>query len=225
MRFTSVRDFQRALERAVRSSGLPIAFSAGFHPHPRISYANAAPTGVASEAEYAELALTAQVDPGELRDRLNATLPDGLDIVAAATVDPLDSRSMADQLQVSQWSIRVEGLAAGALQGAVDRLLARDQLEVARVTTSGKRAIDVRGALVDAVVAAEPVGGCEILHLVVRHTTPTVRPDDVLNALRLVSDLEPATPPVATRLAQGSWDNGAASVVNVLTTSGDAVGD
>ncbi|MBX5448366.1 MAG: DUF2344 domain-containing protein, partial [Acidothermus cellulolyticus] len=63
LRFTSHRDFQRALERAVRRAGLPIAYSAGFTPHPRISYVGAAPTGAASEAEYVELALTAAVDP------------------------------------------------------------------------------------------------------------------------------------------------------------------
>lgn len=42
LRFASTRDFQRALERALRRAGIPMAFSAGFHPHPRISYANAA---------------------------------------------------------------------------------------------------------------------------------------------------------------------------------------
>src|SRR5699024_8182054 len=52
MRFTSTRDFQRALERAVRKAVLPMAYSGGFHPHPKTSYANAAPTGAASEAEY-----------------------------------------------------------------------------------------------------------------------------------------------------------------------------
>ncbi|MEI8261382.1 MAG: TIGR03936 family radical SAM-associated protein, partial [Actinomycetes bacterium] len=52
LRFSSHRDFQRALERALRRADIPMAYSAGFHPHPKVSYANAAPTGVASEAEY-----------------------------------------------------------------------------------------------------------------------------------------------------------------------------
>ena len=50
LRFTSHRDFARALERAVRRAAAPIAYSAGFSPHPRISYVGATPTGVASEA-------------------------------------------------------------------------------------------------------------------------------------------------------------------------------
>ena len=56
LRFASHRDFQRALERALRRARVPMAYSAGFHPHPKVSYANAAPTGVASEAEYVEIA-------------------------------------------------------------------------------------------------------------------------------------------------------------------------
>ena len=59
MRFASHRDVARAFERGVRKAGLPIAYSAGFTPHPKISYAGGAPTGVASEAEYLSLALTA----------------------------------------------------------------------------------------------------------------------------------------------------------------------
>ena len=59
LRFSSHRDFQRAFERALRRANVPMAYSAGFRPHPKISYANAAPTGVASEAEYIEIGLAA----------------------------------------------------------------------------------------------------------------------------------------------------------------------
>ena len=59
LRFISHRDFARALERALRRADVPMAFSAGFNPHPKISYPGAAPTGVASEAEYLELAADA----------------------------------------------------------------------------------------------------------------------------------------------------------------------
>src|SRR5436305_1819116 len=57
LRFTSHRDFARAFERALRRADVPMAYSAGFSPHPKISYAGAAPTGVASEAEYLEIGL------------------------------------------------------------------------------------------------------------------------------------------------------------------------
>ena len=58
LRFTSHRDIPRAFERALRRAEVPMAYSAGFTPHPKMSYANAAPTGMGSEAEYLEIALT-----------------------------------------------------------------------------------------------------------------------------------------------------------------------
>ena len=72
LRFSSARDFQRALERALRRADVPMAYSGGFSPHPRISYANAAATGVASEAEYVELALVERCDPQAVRAALDA---------------------------------------------------------------------------------------------------------------------------------------------------------
>ena len=57
LRFTSHRDFSRAFERALVRARIPMAYSSGFNPHPRISYAGASPTGAASEAEYLEIGL------------------------------------------------------------------------------------------------------------------------------------------------------------------------
>ena len=66
-RFTSHRDFGRAFERALRRAGVPMAYSSGFSPHPRISYANASPTGAASEAEYLEIGLAEAAHPPRSR--------------------------------------------------------------------------------------------------------------------------------------------------------------
>src|SRR5687767_7636396 len=83
LRFTSHRDFARAFERALRRAEVPMAYSAGFSPHQKVSYINATPTGVASEAEYLEIGLDRAVDPESLRRALDAALPPGLDILEA----------------------------------------------------------------------------------------------------------------------------------------------
>src|SRR5579864_6483352 len=80
LRFTSHRDFARAFERALRRGNVPMAYSAGFSPHPKISYLGAAPTGVASEAEYLEIGLATRMDVDEVRRLIDEALPDGLDI-------------------------------------------------------------------------------------------------------------------------------------------------
>ena len=108
LRFTSHRDFARAFERAMRRAGVPIAFSQGFTPHPKISYASAAPTGVASEAEYLEIGLQARVDPAELRAALDAALSPGLDVLDA--VEAPRAGSLADRIDASRWRIELPGV-------------------------------------------------------------------------------------------------------------------
>src|ERR1700759_1885668 len=83
LRFTSHRDFARAFERALRRAEVPMAYSAGFTPHPKISYVGASPTGAASEAEYLEIGLAREVDVEQLRQSLDAALPPGIDVVEA----------------------------------------------------------------------------------------------------------------------------------------------
>src|SRR5689334_23729553 len=99
MRFTSHRDFARAFERAIERANVPIAYSQGFTPHPKISYASAAPTGTASEAEYLEIGLRAPVDPDELIRALDAALSPGLDVLEAVPVAA--PGSLSDRIDAS----------------------------------------------------------------------------------------------------------------------------
>lgn len=200
LRFSSHRDFQRAFERAVRRAGVPVAFSAGFSPHPRISYANAAPTGIGSEAEYLEIALTRACDVVRVQQVLDAALPADLDIVEIVEAHTAD---FAERLEASVWSIEVFDVLTEDVAHAVAALLAAEAAEVTRLTKQGLRTFDVRHAILDLVQESSSEPNCAILRLVVRHTTPAVRPDDVLQALVSVGSLTVLTPPRVTRCSQG----------------------
>jgi radical SAM-linked protein len=200
MRFASHLDVARAFERGVRRAGLPIAYSAGFTPHPKISYAGGAPTGVASEAEYLSLTLTSRTGADEARERLNAALPDGIAVIVVTE----DSGGLpASRLTASEWQIALPGLPADDVAPVVERFLALTEAPVERLTSKGLRRMDARAAVVSLNVLGDAREG-SALRMVVRHTVPSVRPDDVLNALRDVSDVFPAEQPLMTRLAQGS---------------------
>ncbi len=204
LRFLSHRDVARSFERAVRRAAVPVAYSHGFSPHPRLSWVGAAPTGTASEAEYLEIGLTRPVDPAALVTALDAALPDGLDVLEAAVAE----RARAGRPD------RRQPLAARAARGAPGpscarrwpRCSPRPRVVVERVIPSGRRTIDVRAAVVAAEVlagsapgpvvepaaasaGAEPGEVCAIMTAVVRQLTPAVRPDDVLGALDLVAGL------------------------------------
>jgi radical SAM-linked protein len=216
LRFTSHRDISRAVERAVRRAGIPVAFSAGFSPHPKISYAGAAPTGVASEAEYLEIGVTTPCDPQQVKADLDGSLPPGLDVLDVVEAAP---GALADRLEVSEWEIRLPGADRELAEVAAEKFLAAGTVEVERLTKKGPRRFDAREAVLRLTVldtggsdrtertaAQVAVQSCVILRMVVRHMTPAVRPDDVLTGLRLVADFAPPVPPEVTRLAQGPLD-------------------
>lgn len=220
LRFASHRDFQRAFERALRRAQVPMAYSAGFSPHPKISYANAAPTGTASEAEYVEIAVAEPCRADDLKDRIDRALPPGLDVL-----DVVEARTpdFIQRLEASRWRIELPGVDLQAAEAAVLALMARPDVVVERLTKNGMRQVEVVPAVVDLRVAtpptsaasamppmsaADPGGGCAILLLVLRQGTPAVRPDDVLAALRSVADLAPRVPPQVTRESQGPLAEG-----------------
>ncbi|WP_016697096.1 TIGR03936 family radical SAM-associated protein [Actinoalloteichus spitiensis] len=259
LRFMSHRDVARAFERALRRGGVPMAYSQGFSPHPRVSWVGAAPTGAASEAEYVEVQLAERVPVAVLRDELNRALPAGLDILEAVEAGP---GVLAHRIDVSLWAIELPGVPPPEVASAAAALWAAEHAEVERLTKNGRVLMDVRPALlglsprpegradggppatgdarggdfprgVGRPVAAEVRPGhghgtaqggpavsddrvddrrrgtppCGILAAVVRQATPTVRPDDVLGALRVVAGLEPPVPAKATRMAQGTLDD------------------
>lgn len=204
LRFTSHRDFSRAFERAVARSGIPVAYSSGFNPHPRISYAGASPTGAASEAEYLEIGLAQELPVEEVRRILDVALPDGLDVVAASNAA---GGALADTLQASRWQVELlvpRQAGAQSVDEAVAAFLGQSEVLVQRMTKRGLREFDARGA-VTALQVVDGGRGAE-LELVLQHGTPAVRPDDVVAALQRVGGLELVDPPLMTRLEQGRWD-------------------
>jgi radical SAM-linked protein len=204
LRFSSHRDFQRALERALRRADVPMAYSAGFHPHPKISFANAAPTGTASEAEYVELALAARRDPEAVRSALDASLPPGLDVVRV--VEAVGG-ALADRLEASDWRVELPGADPAPLAAALAGFLDAEVVEVERLTKNGPRRLDARAPVVSAQMSAPD--GEPVLALLVRNVQPTVRPTEVLTALRDGGGVVADQPSVATRLRQGPLIDGA----------------
>lgn len=221
LRFTSHRDFSRAFERAVFRARIPMAYSSGFNPHPRISYAGAAPTGSASEAEYLEIALSEVVDPAVVHAALDESLPDGLDVLEVVVSQ---GGALADRLEGSHWRLTLPGVAGAAAADAVSRFLAADEVSVQRMTKKGLRTFNCREAVVSLTSHVGEVSGveCAILDVVLRHGTPSVRPDDILAGLREVAGLQVDTAPLYERQAQGPLDPRTGTVGDPLAPDRDA---
>jgi hypothetical protein len=139
VRFTSHRDLARMWERALRRSGLPVAWSQGFSPRLLISFGLALPTGCESVAEYLDVhlpepgasswglvAADGPPDPddraGDLSARLSALLPEGVEVHAAEAVAG-GRGSLQQEVTSCSWELEVLGLAAGELAGRVEQFL------------------------------------------------------------------------------------------------------
>ncbi len=194
-RFASHRDYARALERGLRRAGVPMAYSSGFNPHQRVSYINPAPTGALSQAEYLVLGLRERVDPATVQEELGAVMPAGLPVLAVDELGPGEDSFPASLWQVSLPEAELSGwraaLEAFGSRGGADLLVTRE-------TKKGPRTFDVTGPL-------ESIGltAAGDLVMVIRHTEPLVRPDDLVAGLRSVAPDLADTALATTRLAQG----------------------
>jgi len=84
VKFISHLDMMRTFQRAIRRAYLPISFTQGFNPHPKMAFASALSVGVTSEGEYIDLTLKNDVAVEEFNKRLNDVLPLGLKILRSA---------------------------------------------------------------------------------------------------------------------------------------------
>src|SRR3990172_785133 len=97
LRYTGHLDLHKLWERAARRAELPLAYSQGFHPQPKISLASALPLGFSSRAEVLDMHLNEDISSHEIEVRLKDSLPGGIQIL---DIQSVDERAPALQTQV-----------------------------------------------------------------------------------------------------------------------------
>jgi radical SAM-linked protein len=179
VRWIGHRDVARAMERAFRVVGLPLALSEGFSPHPKVSFGLALSTGHESDGEYLDLVLTDDVDLDALPGVLTGALPEGIDITGAAYLVP---RAPALQEAVTAVEWRVTVAEADAASGAVDRAMAGGSLPATRRRKGREVVEDVRPVIRRMTVNGRAPATVEME----LHTQPrSAKPDDVMVAIGL----------------------------------------
>ncbi|KAF5088282.1 MULTISPECIES: TIGR03936 family radical SAM-associated protein [Acetobacterium] len=107
LRFLSHLDQQRLFQRAFRRANIPVAYSQGFNPHPRMSFALAMSVGLTSDAEYGEVIVSTDIDVDTFIHRMNQALPKGLEIIAAKICGE-GVESLSASLYQSDYRIRIK---------------------------------------------------------------------------------------------------------------------
>jgi radical SAM-linked protein len=198
LRFISAIDLGRLWERALRKADLPIAYSEGFTPHPKVSFPDALALGYGSTGEYVELTFAVPVDVDAAVAAFNAAAPDGLRIIAAAAVTEGAPR-LSKWLRAALWDLRYPPGYEGVLDHGVHALADAEHLPVDRERKGTTTQLDLRPAL--HLIASRD----HVVRVVLHHTEPPFRPTEVHQSLCATAELEtlPAPQPV-TRVAQGS---------------------
>lgn len=186
VRFISHRDVARAFERAFRVERLPLAFTAGFSPRPKVSFGHALSVGYESDAEYLDFEVIDELDADRLPDALSSVLPEGIDVTGCA---PLVDRAPALQeaVTVVGYDVVVEqpdGASAplAVLESVVVDALGRSELPVLRTRKGREVEDDVRPTIRDLQAHATGPEGAT-LHLEVATHPRGARPREVLDAL------------------------------------------
>ena len=128
VRFLSHRDVARVWERALRRSGVRVAYSEGFSPRPRLSFGLALSTGYESLGEYLDIDLAEPVDPDDAaRASSTPRCPPGIVTQAAISI-PAGTDSLQQAVTSSSWQLELSGVDPDRVAAAVERVLAQDEL-------------------------------------------------------------------------------------------------
>jgi radical SAM-linked protein len=194
LRFVSHHDEALIFERSVRRAGLPIAYSKGFSPHPKIAFGSGLPVGFASEVELLDIRLTDTLAPEEVVATFNSGLPEGLEILAASPLEP-GTASLGAAITAARYEVR-----SGApwLADALDRFMALDEYPLTRPYKGGVRTDDLRSGVHEASY------GDGSLRLTCAIQPRSTRPSDVVAAMaKLMGEDVPAASYERTALLSG----------------------
>ena len=166
VRFTSHRDLARIWERALRRSELPVAYSEGFNPRPKLSFGLALSTGHESNGEYIDVDLDPDrvdgLDIGGLAVLLTAHLPVGL-TATGVVVGDRRMPSLQQAVTSCTWQIDVHDADPVAVQESIDRLLDRDEVMVTRERKGKKITDDLRPAVLSLAVVSPIQDGVRLI--------------------------------------------------------------
>jgi radical SAM-linked protein len=181
LRYISNLDVMRLWERAFRRAGVPVAYSHGFNPRPRMVIASALPLGVTGDQELMDLWLEEPMDPQELVRKVSAQLPTGARLLSAEVIGD-KAPSLPSLLRGAEYEVLLEGIGCEAVEERVRQLLAAMTIPRER---RGKR-YDLRPLVKDLWV--EEAGGVLRLRMRLRaEPGATGRPDEVIDALGLTA--------------------------------------
>lgn len=144
-RFIGHLDLLRTFQRAVKRAALPAAYSQGFNPHMKISFAMPLAIGVTGSAEFLDLELSEKLSTEEVTMRLNDALPDGIKILVAGYTELVGQKSAAEVREGEyQVTVALKNAVTKTLLEKMEALLKSEQIVVLKKTKKGEKKADIK---------------------------------------------------------------------------------
>lgn len=175
LRYTSHLDLHKLWERAARRAELPLAYSQGFHPQPKMNIAAALPLGFSSRCEVLDMRLEHEIMLEGLREKLQQTLPTGIQV---SSIESVDEKLPALQTQVASAEYEItltESLDRSELKGKIDSVLESDSI----IRERRGKTYDLRPLIEELMME----NGDKIFMRLAAREGATGRPEEVLDML------------------------------------------
>ena len=171
-------DIMRAMQRALRRSGLPVAYSNGFNPHILLTFASALSVGAVGKREVMDVCLAEDTDPGVFMNAMNHALPPDLQLISCRAIDDRHPAPMS-QVSAAEYSIRpAEADSFHLSEDILAGFLKQEDIQAERKTKSGIRSVNIRP-----LIQSLNVSGTAIHTVLTLTETQTCKPDMLLSAL------------------------------------------
>ena len=188
IKYISHLDLVLAWERALRRAQIPLAYSQGFNPRPKIQIASSLPLGTISLAEIMDIIVTQPLNLAEFLDRVRAALPAGLELHSVEQV-PLKTPSLQQLLRQAEYRVTVETtLAPEQLTERIQALLASDKVIQTRHRKKQDEEFDLRPWLYELELTSVTPGEVQLQMRLAAGQSGNLRPEEVLKALGLEQD-------------------------------------
>ena len=185
-RFLSHLDLMHTWERVIRRSQLPLAYSQGFNPHPKINFASACAVGTTSDGEYMDMELTQELPVEQVEEMLQAVMPPAFRVSAMKVVTG-KAPSLMSIIQRARYVLRlelVEEAAQKQLDAAVERFWQQEEIVIYRYkkNSKDKKPVNIRPGVYELELTAE--GKNALLHILVQcGNEGNIRPEEVAYGL------------------------------------------
>ena len=183
LKFIGHLDIMRYFQKAFRRSGIDIAYTGGFSPHPVMSFAAPLGVGLESDGEYLDVELNSPEDTEELKEKLNEQMAEGIEILSVVVLPEKSGSAMAAVAAAGYYvAFRNEFIPPDGWQSAIEQFLSKDRIIVEKQTKKSSMEIDLKPAIYDFRLSSYQEKDC--LYLMVNASSAgNIKPGMVVEAL------------------------------------------